>query len=339
LDQFESEFAAKCGTQYAVTTSNGTTALHLILHALGIGPGDEVLVPSLTFIATANAVRYTGATPIFVDSELDTWNISVIDAERCVTPQTKALITVHLYGHPCKMPDILALAERHHLLVVEDAAEAHFARIGDKHVGTFGVAAAFSFYGNKIMTTGEGGLITTNDGTFAERLKYLRGHAMTKANRYWHDEVGFNYRMTNLQAALGLAQLRKVDLLLQRKAAIAKWYADILGHIPGVTLPPSLPGYSNVYWLFSILINSDVFGIDRDTLGRMLANFGIDTRKFFYPIHTMPPYLSSKELPIAVCLSQRGISLPSGPDLTQEVVQSIARHIEEIYQYGHGPTH
>lgn len=335
LDEFESEFAEKCGTRYAIATSSGTTALHLILHALGIGPGDEVLVPSLTFVATANAVRYTGATPILVDSEIDTWNISVDDAARRITPRTKALIAVHLYGHPCKMPEILAFAQRHDLLVIEDAAEAHFARVGNKYVGTFGIAAAFSFYGNKIITTGEGGLVTTDDSDLAARMRYLRGHAMTATKRYWHDEVGFNYRMTNLQAAVGLAQLRKVDTILDRKAAIARWYSEILQGVPGVGLPPSLPGYHNVYWLFSILIDSQTFGMDRDALGCMLGNSGIDTRKFFFPVHTMPPYLSSDKRAIAERLSREGLSLPSGPKLNQDVIQSIAQLIQEIYEYVH----
>lgn len=207
---------------------NGTVALHLAVHCSGVGPGDEVLVLAVTFVSTANAVAYTGATPVFVDVEPDTWNLSPAGVGALISPRTKAIIPVHLFGHPAAMPELLDLAERYRLVVIEDAAEAHFAKIGARHVGTFGSAGVFSFYGNKILTTGEGGMITTNDEGFAGRLRHLRNNAHTPSSRYWHDAVGFNYRMTSMQAALGLSQLRKLDEIVARKGR--RWPTGIVRH-------------------------------------------------------------------------------------------------------------
>ncbi|MBX3010284.1 MAG: DegT/DnrJ/EryC1/StrS family aminotransferase, partial [Caldilineaceae bacterium] len=193
LREFEERFAAFCGAAYGVSTNNGTTALHLVLHALGIGPGDEVIVPALTFVASANAVRYTGATPIFADVDPVTWTLDPAAVAALITPRTKAIMPVHLYGHPAPMPALQALADQHGLLLVEDAAEAHGAQVGDKRTGVLGQAAAFSFFANKVITTGEGGMVTTNDATLAARCRMLRDHAMPPERRYWHDEIGFNY--------------------------------------------------------------------------------------------------------------------------------------------------
>ena len=209
VTRFEEIFAEFCGTQHAITTSSGTTALHLALLALGIGPGDEVIVPSLTFIATANAVTYTGASPVFIDSELETWNLDPNLIEEFITPRTKAIIPVHLYGHPVNMAAIVEIAQRHGLVVVEDAAEAHGAKYQGRRVGGIGDLGIFSFYGNKIVTTGEGGMVVTNRADLAEKIRILRGHGMSPERRYWHPVLGYNYRMTNLQAALGVAQMRE----------------------------------------------------------------------------------------------------------------------------------
>ncbi len=218
---------------HAVATSNGTTALHLCLATLGIGPADEVLVPDLTFVSTANVVRYTGATPVLVDSEPRTWGMDPVDARRKITPRTRAIIPVHLYGHPVDMDPLLALAAEHRLDIVEDAAEAHGARYKGRRVGALGRIGAFSFYGNKIITTGEGGMVVTNDPRLAERAAFLRDHAMDPRRRYYHPEIGFNYRMTNIQAAIGCAQLEQVDAILARRKVIADAYETGLAGDPG----------------------------------------------------------------------------------------------------------
>ena len=224
VGRFERDFATFCEARHAVATSNGTTALHLCLATLEIGPGDEVLVPDLTFVSTANVVRYTGATPVLVDSEPRTWGMDPADARRKITPRTRAIIPVHLYGHPVDMDPLLALAAEHGLDIVEDAAEAHGARYKGQRVGALGRIGAFSFYGNKIITTGEGGMVVTNDPKLAERAAFLRDHAMDPRRRYYHPEIGFNYRMTNIQAAIGCAQLEQADAILARRKVIAGAY-------------------------------------------------------------------------------------------------------------------
>ncbi len=217
IKEFETLFAAFCGTAHGISVSNGTTALHLILHALGIGPGDEVIVPALSFVASANAVHYTGAKPVFADVDPVTWTIDPASVEALITERTKAIMPVHLYGHPAPMAALRLLAEQHDLLIVEDAAEAHGAQVGTQRTGALGHAAAFSFFANKVITTGEGGMVTTDDAALAARCRMLRDHAMPPERRYWHDEVGFNYRMTNLQAAVGVAQMARIDEFLRRK--------------------------------------------------------------------------------------------------------------------------
>jgi len=234
IDMFEEKFAAYCGTKYAVATSNGTTALHLVLAALGITARDEVIISDLTFVATGNAVKYTGAKVVTVDIEEETLCIKPEAIKKAITSKTKAIIPVHLYGHPANMEEINKIAKKHNLFVIEDAAEAHGAEVNGKKVGSLGHAGVFSFYGNKIITTGEGGMITTNDEELYKKMRYLRDHAMSKEKRYWHTEVGFNYRMTNLQAALGVAQLERIDELLAKKEEIFKWYQEGLKDVKGI---------------------------------------------------------------------------------------------------------
>ena len=330
ITEFESLFASFCGVSHGVAVSNGTTALHLVLAALGIGPGDEVIVPTLSFIATANAVHYTGAKVVFADSEPLTWNIDPADVARKITPRTKAIIPVHLYGHPAELDPILHLAENHKIHVIEDAAEAHGALYKGKRVGSLGLAGTFSFYGNKIITTGEGGIITTNDGALAEKLRFLRDHAMSPDKRYWHTEVGFNYRMTNMQAAVGVAQMERIEEFIQKKRAIAKIYAEGLSGIASITLPPETDWAQSVYWMYSILLNAD-FPLQRDELLKRLKEQGIDTRPFFYPIHQMPPYAGSgTHFPVADDLSRRGLNLPSAVTLTDSDLERIIRAIQQL---------
>lgn len=322
VTRFEQEFARFCGVHHAISVSNGTVALHLALHALGIGPGDEVIVPSLTFVATANAVHYTGAAPIFADVDPTTWCIDPEDVQRCITPRTRAIIPVHLYGHPAPMPALQELADTHNLILVEDAAEAHGAAIHGRRVGGWGRIAAFSFYANKIITTGEGGMLTTDDEALASRCRTLRDHAMPPHRRYWHEEVGFNYRMTNLQAAVGVAQMERIEHFLARKRAIAAHYRERLADLPGITFAAERSDYTNVYWMVSILVEPP-YALSRDELILALRERGIDSRPFFHPMDTLPPYRSDSPRPVALHLSRCGLNLPSSPSLTDAQIDYI----------------
>lgn len=329
IREFEERFATFCGVHHGISTSNGTTALHLAIHALGIGSGDEVIVPALTFVASANAVHYTGATPVFADVDGQSWTIDPAAVEALITPKTKAITPVHLYGHPAPMNALRAIADQHGLLLIEDAAEAHGAQVGERRTGNLGHAAAFSFFANKIITTGEGGMVTTNDDTFAARCRMLRDHAMPPARRYWHDEVGFNYRMTNLQAAVGVAQMARIDEFIARKRAIAHLYQEALCAVPGLTLPAELPGYTNVYWMYSVLVGKE-YGLTRDDLLLALREQNIDSRPFFHPLDTLPPYRRSVPCPTALRLSRQGLNLPSAPTLTDQQVLYICDTIRKL---------
>lgn len=328
IQEFENKFAEFCGVRYGVSVMNGTCALHLALASLGIGKGDEVIVPTLTFVATANAVVYTGAKPVFVDSHPDYWCINPEKIEEKITKRTKAIIPVHLYGHPADMDAIMEIAKRDNLYVIEDAAEAHGAEYKGKKVGSIGDIGCFSFYGNKIITTGEGGMIISNDREFVEKAKLLRNQGMSKERKYWHPMVGYNYRMTNIQAAIGLAQLEKIDEMIQIKRRNAELYNSLLRDIPGITLPPAAKWAKSVYWMYCILIK-DNFRMNRDKLMLKLREKKIDSRPFFYPIHTMPPYRLDNELPVAEELSMSGISLPSGVTLKKEQIERITGIIRE----------
>ncbi len=331
VNRFESMFADYCSTKYAVTTSSGTTALHLALLALGIGPGDEVIVPSFTFISTANAVTYTGAKPVFVDSEPNSWTIDPSGIESAITQKTKAIIPVHIYGHPAEMGTIMCLAKKYNLYVIEDAAEAHGATYHGQKVGGIGDIGIFSFYGNKIITTGEGGMITTNDQEIAEKVRLLRDHGMRPERRYWHPVLGYNYRLTNIQAALGVAQLEKIDSILEKKELIAEIYRNNLHDLPGVILQKSLRNSNPVNWLFSIVINPEKCSYTRDKVIELLKEKGVDTRAFFPPVHKQPIYNSGQNLPVCEKISQWGLSLPSGSNLNVYEVQKIVGLLNSIY--------
>jgi len=324
---FEEKFSKYCNTKYAVATSNGTTALHLTLVSLGITEEDEVIIPNFTFVATASAIKYIGAKVITVDIEEDTLCISPEAIKKAITPKTKAIIPVHLYGHPANMIEINKIAKKYNLFVVEDAAEAHGAEQNGKKVGGLSDAGIFSFYGNKIITSGEGGMITTNNKELYKKLKYLRDHAMSKDKRYWHTEVGFNYRMTNLQAALGVAQFERINELLAKKKEIFKWYKDGLKDIPNIKLNYQKDGYKNIYWMMCIEING-YKEKERDELIDKLKEKGIDSRPFFYPVSDMPMY-DNCDTPITHKVYQRGLNLPSYFDLTKEQVEYICKEIKK----------
>jgi perosamine synthetase len=323
IGDFERAFADLCGAKHAIATNNGTTALHLVLAALGIKPGDEVIVPALTYIATANAVRYCGAEPVFVDVEPDTMNMDPRLFEAAITERTRAVIPVDLYGHPADMVAITRIAERHGLAVVEDSAEAHGAEIDGARVGSFGLATAFSFFGNKIMTTGEGGAVTTDDDDLAARLRLLRGQGMDLQRRYWFPEVGFNYRMTNIAAAIGLAQLERFEDSLVRRDAIGARYAEALAGVANLSLPTSRPEARRVNWLYTVTVDGVTLE-QRDQLIADLAEDGIETRPVFHPLHHMPPYAQpGASFPVAERLGATGISLPTHLGLTDADIDAI----------------
>jgi perosamine synthetase len=330
INEFEQKFAKYCGVKYAVSTSNGTVALHLALLSMGIGKNDEVIVPTLTFIATANAVAYTGAKPVFVDSLPGYWCIDPEKIEKAITPRTRAIIPVHLYGHPANMDPIIKIARKRDLQVIEDAAEAHGAQYKGKKVGAMGDLGVFSFYGNKIITTGEGGMIVTNNKKLASRAGMLKNQGMDPRRKYWHSVIGYNYRMTNIQAALGVAQLSKIDSLLEKRRKIAKLYDKFLSRIDGITPLSEQIWAKNVYWMYSVLIDKNKFKPGRDGLAAKLRVKGIETRPFFHSIHTLPPYKTGSCFPVAQILSREGINLPSSPNLSFKDVAHICNQIERI---------
>lgn len=321
VKQFEEQFAGYVGTRHAASVCNGTVAIHLALVALGIGRGDEVIVPTLTYVASVNAIAYTGATPVFADSVKATWQLDPAEVRSRITPRTRAVLVVHLYGHPCEMDEIVALCEEHNLFLVEDCAEAIGTRYKGRHVGSFGHISTFSFFGNKTITTGEGGMVVTNDDTLHDRSVHFKGQGLAKYREYWHDVVGYNYRMTNVCAAIGLAQLERVDDLLTRKRAVADGYrARLEGS--GFEFHGEAAGCLHSYWMCSVLTQNSA---ERDAVRARLSDAGIETRPLFYPVHTMPMYSRRYErFQVAENLGWRGINLPSYPDLKEQDVAYIA---------------
>ena len=330
VGRFEKEFARFCEVPYAVAVSNGTVALHLSLVALGVGPGDEVIVPSLTFVATANAVVHAGAKPVFANIEEASWGIDPKDAARKITSRTKAIIPVHLYGHPADMDAINALARDVGIEVIEDAAEAHGARYRGRRVGSLGRLGTFSFYGNKIVTTGEGGAITTHDEELANRLRQLRDHGSDPKGGYWFPVVGYNYRFGNLQAAVGVAQIEAAEDLLARKWEIGGQYRKLLQDLP-IKFQPRAAWAEPVEWLVTITLEPNA-PIAMPELCRRLACDGIDARPLFPPVNELPPYAGSAICPVAADLAKRGLNLPSGPAIENHEIEAVAhavrRHLE-----------
>ena len=325
IPEFEQRFAAYCAAAHGIAVSNGTVALHLALVAAGVGPGDEVLMPSLTFVATASAVRYCGAVPVFVDSDRATWQLDPADLERRITPRAKVVIPVHLYGHPCDLDPIREIAARRGLVVIEDAAEAHGALYRGKPVGALGAVGCFSFYGNKIITTGEGGMCLTNDPALAEHLRLLRDHGMDPKRPYWHEVVGFNYRMTNLQAAIGVAQVQRIAGFVEKKREMARWYAEALDPLARagvIALQPEAAWARSVFWMNSVLLADTSVSVDQ--VRARMSDRGVDTRPFFHPAHLLPPYATGERLPVAEHLASRGLNLPSGTGLTRDQIDRVA---------------
>ena len=327
--KFEDLFSEYHDKRRSLAVSNGTVALHLALVALGIGEGDEVIVPDLTFAASVNAIIYTGAKPVLVDVEHDTWNIDIAKASKYITNKTKAIMPVHLYGHPCDMDTICKFALKNNLKIIEDCAEALGSLYKGKPVGIFGDVATFSFYGNKTITTGEGGMIVFKDENIAEFASVMRDHGMDKSRRYWHTFVGYNYRLTNIQAAIGVAQFERLSELVDAKRKIASIYNKCLEQINYFAIPTERNDCFNSYWLYTFLVK-DGAPFKRDDLIEHLSLCGVESRPVFFPMHEMPPYTNygdSIYLKMSKMVSNQGMSLPSSVILTEMELEHICNSI------------
>jgi len=357
IGRFEEAFAAYLGVKHAVTTTSGTTALHLALSVLNLGPGDEVILPAQTMIAVPYAVTYTGARPVILDVERETFNLDPEKTREFLErgcrwdPQGKtlinkrtggrvrALLPVHLFGHPCAMDKLLPLAEAYGLAVVEDAAEAHGAiyyRAGDpkkgRYCGSMGTLGCFSFYANKILTTGEGGMVVTDDDALADRARRLKDLAHAPGRRFLHSELAYNYRMTNIQAAIGLAQLEEIDRFIARKRKMAEAYKRGLAGVAGLTLPVEKAWARAVYWMYAVVVEK-AFGLTRDELAAALKRAGVDTRTFFISVQRQPVYAKDLEYlgvhcPVSDELAEKGFYLPSGLALTQAQIKAVCEAVK-----------
>jgi perosamine synthetase len=335
IPQFEEKFSQYCDMPYGIACSNCTTGLHMSMVALGIGPGDEVIIPDFTLIVSANTVILAGAKPVLVDVDAKTWCIDPALIEAKITPRTKAIMVVHMYGHPCDMEAITDVARRHNLFVIEDCAQAHGAEVNGRKAGGLADVACFSFYGNKILTTGEGGMVLCRDKGIAERLQLLRNQGFQEP-RFVHEVMGFNYRITNIQAAIGVAQTEMIEEKIERKRWIGDTYNKLLSGQPDITLPYEAPWAKNVYWMYGIVVQ-DGFGRTKDELMAMLKTKGVDTRSFFCPMSLQPLFKGSDsrfpdisgEYPVSVDLWNRGLYLPSGLGLTGAQMEEVAEKLLE----------
>ncbi len=328
IRRFESGFAEYIGAEHVTTACNGTAAIHLALLAIGVGPGDEVIVPTLTYIASVNTIMQTGAEPVFVDSLKSSWQTDPEDIKRKITAKTKAIMAVHLYGLPCDMDAITAIAKEHGLFLIEDCAEAFGSRYKGQHVGTFGDVAAFSFFGNKTITTGEGGMVVAKNQHIIGNAYHLKTQGVSPTREYWHDVVAYNYRMTNLCAAIGLAQLEQADEILGKKRRIAEWYQQGLAGLPLQT-HEELPDTVHAFWMCSVAVDD---AKSRQPLRKHLKQAGIETRPFFYPAHSLPHCGNAQSFPVAESLSARGINLPSYPGLDRQDVALIIDTIHGFFE-------
>lgn len=328
VDQFEDSFANFCEVEYATACMNGTVALHLALIGADVSHGDEVIVPALTYVSTANAVVHSGAKPIFADIDPNHWGINPNEVIKKITDKTKAIIAVHLYGHPADMDPLLKICEERNIVLIEDAAEAHGARYKGKRVGGIGDIGTFSFFANKIMTTGEGGIVTCKDKDTIEKMKIYKNHGNNPHKRYHHQVIGYNYRLTNLQAAVGCAQVERANELLEKKKSIAMMYKEGLINLP-LTMQPSLEWAEPVYWMNCLVLDENT--ISKSDLELKLNQCGIETRPFFEPIPRLGIYNDSDSYPVAESLSSRGINLPSSTLLTKKEIDYIIESIKNLF--------
>ncbi len=329
--EFEKGFAAYTGLAHPVAVSNGTVAITLALQALGLAPGDEMIVPSATFAATANAVVAAGGSPVIADVDPVTWGLSPATVAELVGPRTRGIIAVHLYGSPCDVVGLRAVANAHGLLFVEDCAEAIGTTIAGAHVGALSDAATFSFFGNKTLTTGEGGMVFFASAEAEARARQLRDHGMSSSRRYWHDVVGYNYRLTNVQAAIGVAQVERAAQLVGRKQRVGRLYEEGIAAIPGISMMQASPFGESSYWLVPVLVAPELTAY-RDMLMELLASEGIQTRVTFPALHTMPafaPYRHAGAFPVSDVIESRGVCLPNTPRMTEESVDFILRALAD----------
>jgi len=327
VGEFEESFADYHGIHHAISVTNGTTALHLAMLTLGIGPGDEVIVPTFTYIAPVNAIRYVGATPVFVDCDRKTWQMDVDETRSKISTKTRAVLAVHIYGHPCALKELRKICDENDLFLIEDCAESLGSKYKDRLTGTFGDISTFSFYGNKTITTGEGGMLITNDTTLADRASHFRGQGLAKYREYWHDVIGYNFRMTNICASIGLAQLKSVEETLRKKVSIANYYKENLKDF--VEVHQQNDDVFHSYWMVTILMDKEE---QRDPIRAHLLKAGIETRPAFYPVHTMPMYSERfQKHENAESIGWRGINLPSYPDLNEDDLEFITGKIKEYF--------
>ena len=337
IEKFEEEFSKFCGVKYGISCSSGFAALHLACAALGLKKGDEVIVPTFTMAACTNAIILTGAKPVLVDSDKETFCIDVNKIEEKITERTKAIMPVHIYGHSCDMDPILDLAKKYNLFIIEDVAEAHGGEYKGKKLGSIGNVGCFSFYANKILTTGEGGMCVTNNFGFSEKMRKLRNHAF-EVPRFIHNEIGFNYRLTNLQAAIGVAQVENVETLVEARRNVGIRYNKELSGIKGLILPVEKPYAKNVYWMYGVVLSDDI-SLTKEEVMQKLREEGIDTRSFFIPMHEQPAYVNktienspdcSGNFEVAEKISKRGFYLPSSSNLTDEEIQFVCNKLKSI---------
>lgn len=324
---FEDSFSHFVNIKYSVAVSNGTVALHLALLALGIGEKDEVIVPTFTYVASVNAIKYVNAIPVFVDSDPQTWQIDPSKIREKITIKTKAIMAVHIYGHPCDMKQIKKIADEFRLFIIEDCAEAIGSYYDNKHAGSFSDISTFSFFGNKTITTGEGGMVCTNNKHLEEMVIRLKGQGLAQGKEYFHDIIGYNYRMTNICAAIGTAQLERISEIIKEKDRIISEYKKALENIP-VGIHREVGNVKHSYWMFTVLASSEK---EKNELRSHLAENGIETRPAFHPVHTMPMYVDGNSYPVAEDLGKRGINLPSYPDLSNEDIRFITSKIATFY--------
>jgi perosamine synthetase len=334
LNEFERRWAEYCGVSHGVAVSNGTAALEIAVAALELEPGSEIIMPSFTIISCALAVVAAGCVPVLVDSEPTTWCLDVAQAAARIGPRTRAIMPVHMFGHPAEMATLAALAERHGLAIIEDAAEAHGAEYRGRRVGGLGTMGCFSFYANKIITTGEGGMVVTDDQRLAERMRSLRNLCFRRDRRFLHSELGHNYRLTNVQAAIGVAQVERIATHIERKRRMAARYTERLKDVPGLVLPGERPEARSVFWMYGVVLKDEV-PFDAPEFARRLRERGVDTRPLFLGMHEQPVFLErglfrDERYPVAERLARRGLYLPSGLPLTEEQIDTVCNTVREV---------
>jgi perosamine synthetase len=336
LEAFESEWARYCGRKFGVAVCNGTVALELAVASLKLGANDEVILPTFTIISCLQAVLYAGAKPVLVDADARTWCMDVKQVAQKITSRTRAIMPVHIYGHPVDMDPLLELANKNHLAIVEDAAETHGATYKGRRCGSFGEVSCFSFYANKIVTTGEGGMILTDDDSYNSHLRSLRNLCFQKERRFYHTELGHNYRMTNLQAAIGLAQIEHIEKAIAHKRWMGAAYNARLSHLNGIQLPVEEPWATNVYWMYGIVIDERL-EVTAAEFSNRLTRRGIMTRPFFLGMHEQPVlrdagWFPGESYPVAELLARQGLYLPSGLALTQDQLDEVCRAVEDEWK-------